>query len=125
MKPSVLYKRVKRLTELIKAVATESTCKKRPVVCILLSKDGRVVSSGANTCDPPNGFCTRLGMSQDKENYDITSTCNWSHSEIQAIANIPAGFKAYKAVLKGHDFFCQPCEDKLKEIGVEEFEVLK
>ena len=112
------------LTELIEAVAKESTCQKRPVVCILLSKEGRVVSSGANTCDPPNGICSRLGVVQTKANYDTTSTCNWIHGEEIAIKNLPEGFKPYRAVLKGHEFFCQPCEDKLKEIGVEEFEVL-
>jgi len=113
------------LTELIEAVATTSTCQKRPVVCILLSKEGKVVSYGANSCDPPNGICTRLGVVQNKENYDVTSTCNWTHAEISAIAALPTTYQAYKAVLKGHEFFCQPCEDALKEIGVKEFEVLK
>lgn len=113
------------LTELIEAVAEESTCQKRPVVCILLSKEGKVVSSGANRCKPEGGVCHRLGITQDKANYDVNSTCNWSHSEIQAIANLPASYKPYKAVLKRHDFYCQPCEDKLKAVGVEVFEVLK
>ena len=113
------------LIELIEAVSKESTCQKRPVVCILLSHEGKVVSSGANRCEPEGGVCHRLGVMQNKANYDTNSSCNWTHAEIQAIANIPEGYKANKAVLKGHDFFCQPCEDKLREIGVEEFEILR
>lgn len=113
------------LRELIEVVGKESTCQKRPVVCILLSEEGRVVSSGANRCEPEGGVCHRLGLVQNKENYDETSTCNWSHAEVQAIANLPKGYKPYTAVLKGHEFFCQPCEDKLREIGVKQFEILK
>lgn len=113
------------LKELFKAVSTESTCQKRAVVCILVSKEGKVVSSGANRCDPPDGVCSRLGLIQNKENYDVESTCNWSHSEIQAIKNLPQGYKPYKAILKGHEFYCQPCEDALRAIGVEVFEIIK
>lgn len=113
------------LTELQEAVATESTCQKRAVVCILVSKEGRVVSSGANRCDPPDGVCSRLGLIQNKENYDTASTCNWSHSEVQALNNIPIGLKPYKAILKGHDFYCTPCENRLKAAGVVEFEIVK
>jgi deoxycytidylate deaminase len=113
------------LKELFEAVATESTCQKRPVVCILVSKEGRVVSSGANRCEPEGGLCARLNINQNKENYDTTSTCNWSHAEIQAIANLPEGYKPHFAILKGHQFFCQPCEDALKAVGVTEFEIIE
>jgi deoxycytidylate deaminase len=114
-----------KLKELFDAVASESTCQKRPVVCILVSKEGKVVSSGANRCEPEGGVCHRLGIIQNKENYDTASTCNWSHAEIQAIGNLPEDFKPHKAFLKGHEFFCQPCEDALKAIGVEKFEIVK
>jgi deoxycytidylate deaminase len=113
------------LKELIEAVARESTCQKRPVVCVLISKEGKVVSSGANTCEPEGGICARLGVVQNKENYDTTSECGWTHAEVHAIKNLPERYKAHTAVLKGHEFFCQPCEDALKEIGVENFKIIK
>jgi deoxycytidylate deaminase len=113
------------LNELFKAVSSESTCQKRAVVCVLVSKEGRVVSSGANRCDPPDGVCSRLELVQNKENYDTTSSCNWSHAEVQAISNLPEGYKPYRAILKGHEFYCDPCEQSLKAIGVVEFEIIK
>jgi deoxycytidylate deaminase len=113
-----------KLKELFDVVQKESTCQKRAVVCILVSKEGRVVSSGANRCEPTDGICSRLGLIQNKEKYDTTSTCNWTHAEVTAIQNLPEAFKPYKAFLRGHEFFCTPCEEALKGVGVEKFEIV-
>lgn len=103
----------------------ESTCQKRVTVVALLDKDGNVLSRESNRCNPDGGTCHRLGIVQNVNNYDVHSSCNWTHAEIMAIKALPEGARPYKAILYGHDFYCQTCENALKAAGVEEFEISK
>lgn len=107
------------------ACIDRSTCQKRKVACVLVSRNGRVVSYGVNTCQPEGGVCHRLGLVQSKENYDVNSNCNWIHAEIDAIKNLPDGYKPFMAYLYGHDFFCGECEKALEAKGVEIFNIVK
>lgn len=95
----------------------ESTCQKRITICEIYDAQGNLLSRESNRCSP-EGECHRLGVLQDKENYDETSDCNWVHAEIMAIKALPDGAKPTSAVLKGHDFICTPCEKALWEVGV-------
>ena len=84
---------------------------------------GNLLSRESNRCSPDNNICSRLNIVQGKENYDINSTCNWVHAEINTINNLPADSKPYKSILYGHDFYCDACENALKEAGVEVLEI--
>lgn len=102
----------------LQEVKSESTCQKRVTVCEIFDKDGKLLSRESNRCNPDGGMCHRLGIVQDKNNYDTDSHCNWTHAEINAIANLPIGASPFKAVLHGHSFYCDACESALKSVGV-------
>jgi hypothetical protein len=104
-------------------VRSESTCKKRITVVELYDKNDVLLSRESNRCSPPNGVCSRIGVSQTKSNYDVESTCNWTHAEIMALQALPEGSKPYKSVLYGHSFYCDFCENALRTAGVEVLEV--
>lgn len=99
----------------------ESNCKKRKVVCELYDINNNLLIRESNRCYPNNGVCHRIYVKQSKNNYDEESTCNWIHAEINAINNLPKDLIPYKAIIYGHSFFCNNCENKLKQIGVVEF----
>lgn len=107
----------------IKQAISESTCQKRVTVCVIMDANWNVLSIGSNRCDPEGGTCHRLGISQDKSNYDTHSHCNWTHAEIRAIETLKEGAEAYEAVLYGHDFYCNGCEEELRKVGVRKFTV--
>ena len=106
----------------LEQAAGESTCQKRKTICDIYDKDGNLLSRESNRCAPTGGVCHRLGVVQNKENYDKESSCNWTHAEINAINNLPAGSAPYKSVLYGHSFYCDNCENALKGAGVEVLE---
>jgi deoxycytidylate deaminase len=106
-------------------VKLESTCQKRVTVVEIFDKEGKLLSRESNRCDPNNGECSRIGVVQNKDNYDVHSTCNWTHAEIMAIQALPEGSKPYMAVLYGHSFYCTPCEQALRDVGVVEFKVIE
>lgn len=101
-----------------------STCHKRATVCVLLDEDNEVVSVAANTCDPAEGVCQRLGVHQTQQEYDVESTCNWEHAEARALDQLPEEVQPTTAVVLGHDFVCPTCDEKLKARGVESIAVI-
>jgi deoxycytidylate deaminase len=105
------------------AVVAESTCQKRITICEIYDKDYNLLSRESNRCEPDNGICARLGVIQNKENYDVHSQCNWIHAEIRAVYSLPSESKPYLSILYGHDFYCDACEKTLKEAGVQKLEV--
>lgn len=110
------------IEKLILEAVTRSTCQKRITVCVIYDRDGDVLSVESNRCDPEGGRCHRMGLIQTKGDYDTTSQCNWTHAEMMALKSLPEGSKPYCAVIYGHTFLCDPCEQSLKEAGVEIFE---
>lgn len=103
----------------------ESTCQKRKTMCEIYDAAGNLLARESNRCDPKDGVCQRLGVVQKKDNYDVNSSCNWTHCEINAIAALPKDSKPYRAVLYGHDFYCDNCENALKAAGVQIMLVMK
>lgn len=106
-------------------VVAESTCQKRVVVCELYDDQGVLLSRQSNRCNPANGICSRLNIVQNKESYDVHSTCNWTHAEIMAIQNLPENSNPVTAILYGHDFYCGSCEEALKSIGITSLKIVK
>ena len=106
-------------------VAQQSTCQKRVTLCVIYDRNGRVLAADSNRCAPPDGVCQRLGVVQQKENYS-TESCNWEHAEARAVAYAMkyARSAPHRAVLYGHDFICDACENALKSIGVVEFDII-
>ena len=104
-------------------VVAESTCKKRITVCEIYDKDYNLLSRESNRCDPEKGICSRVGVIQKKQNYEIHSQCNWTHAEIRAINSLPSESKPYVSILYGHEFYCDTCEDALKAAGVEKLQI--
>ncbi len=104
-------------------VTTQSTCQKRVIVCEIYDAQGVLLARESNRCNPEGGTCHRLGLVQAKEGYDVNSSCNWTHAEINALAALPAGAQPHKAVVYGHTFFCSPCEQALRDVGVVLFEI--
>lgn len=115
---------VKKINSL-KEVYSESTCQKRVTICEIYDKNDILLSRESNRCNPDGGICSRLGLIQNKSNYDVESSCNWIHAEVHAINNIPTGSMPYKSVLYGHDFYCDRCESILREAGIEVFLINK
>lgn len=108
-----------------KTVLAESTCQKRKTVCELYDVVGNLLARESNRCEPEGGVCYRLGVVQNKANYDTSSNCNWTHCEMNALKNLPKGAKPHKAVLYGHNFYCDKCETALKLAGIKIFEIKK
>jgi hypothetical protein len=109
----------------IQEVYKESTCQKRVTIVELYDVEGNLLSRESNRCSPEGGVCHRLEVTQSKDNYDIHSHCNWIHAEIMAIQSLPENSKPYRAVLFGHDFYCDACETALKKVGVGIFDISK
>ncbi len=95
----------------------ESTCQKRQTVCEIYDLDWNILSRESNRCSP-DGTCHRLGLVQVKAGYDVVSLCNWTHAEMMAINALPERVRPYRAVLHGHNFFCDACEQALRSVGV-------
>ena len=110
-----------RIEAVVRKAASESTCQKRVTVCMILDFFGSVLSCESNRCDPDGDVCARLGVEQNKKNYSGYE-CNSVHAEVMAIKALPQGTRPHKAVLYGHKFFCDDCEQRLNEVGVEKFE---
>ena len=109
----------------IQEVAKQSTCQKRVTVCEIFNEDNECLARESNRCSPEGGTCHRLGLIQGKDNYDVNSHCNWTHAEINTIKALPENCKPHRAVIYGHDFFCDNCENELRKVGVTIFEISK
>lgn len=105
-------------------VALESTCQKRIIICEIYDKQNNLLARESNRCSPEGGICHRLGVVQNKDNYDKTSSCNWFHAEMNALHALQEGAKPYKAIIYGHNFICDNCENELLNHGVEKLEVI-
>ncbi len=103
-------------------VIAESTCLKRVTVCELYAADGSLLARESNRCDPPNGLCCRIGVSNGKSDYPSHTNCNWTHAEVMALRSCEG--VPVKAIIYGHDFACPDCEDKLKARGVTSIEMV-
>lgn len=99
-----------------------STCQKRATACVLYDALGNMLACESNQCSPDGGRCTRLGVTNTKADYP-TESCNWVHAERRAINALPSGSLPHRAVLYGHDFYCDACESALRAAGVTVFEV--
>lgn len=104
-------------------VQKESTCQKRTTVCEIYDESGNLLARESNRCNPEGGTCHRLEINQEKANYDKESQCNWTHAEINAIAALPKDSKPFQAVIYGHTFFCDACEEALRKVGVTHFKI--
>lgn len=102
---------------------SESTCQKRKVVCEIYDRDGNILARESNRCNPEGGTCHRLETTNTKSDYPVSSECNWSHAEVQAIRALPLWSKPYRSVLYGHTFYCGACEESLRTAGVEVLEI--
>jgi len=108
----------------MREVIAESTCQKRVTVCEIYNYLGKLLSRESNRCNPAGGSCHRLGVSQDKSNYDKDSECNWTHAEIMAINALPKNSFPYMAILMGHRFTCLNCEEALRNAGVKKIYIV-
>jgi deoxycytidylate deaminase len=106
-----------------KEAIEESTCQKRATVCEIYDANWILLSRESNRCNPEGGTCHRLGLVQNKDNYDKDSHCNWTHAEINAIAALPEGSTPFEAIVYGHNFACQNCENALKAAGVQRISI--
>lgn len=97
----------------------QSTCQKRVTICEIYDKDNNLLSRESNRCNPTGGTCHRLDTSNTKKDYPTESHCNWEHAEARAVKSLPKGSEPYMAILYGHDFYCDDCEKKLKDSGVQ------
>lgn len=104
-------------------VQKESTCQKRTTVCEIYDEKGMLLARESNRCNPEGGTCHRLEINQDKANYDKESQCNWTHAEINAIAALQKDCKPFQAIIYGHTFFCDACEEALRKAGVTHFKI--
>jgi deoxycytidylate deaminase len=99
---------------MVDSIAKESTCQKRSVVCVLLDKNNQPVAVESNRC-APEGVCPRLSIITNKANYPA-DTCNSEHAEVRAMKlakRLPE-----TAIIYGHTFFCDDCENFLRGMGV-------
>lgn len=101
----------------------QSTCQKRITICEIYDIEYNLLSRESNRCEPDNGVCSRFDVKQNKDNYDTESNCNWTHAEIRAIQSLPSNSKPYLSILYGHNFYCDACEQALKDAGVQIFEI--
>ena len=97
-------------------------CEKRTVQCWLFDDSGILIAYGRNQCAPV-GKCARLDITQSKHNY-TGDECNSIHAEVAALDMLRPGDQPKIAIIQGHDFFCNACEDSLRQAGVERFEVI-
>lgn len=102
---------------------TESTCRKRIVVCELYDAEGTLLARASNRCNPPGGICARMERQDGQATYPTHSECGWTHAEVMAVAALTAGISPTRAILYGHDFPCPACEDALRKAGVIDIEV--
>lgn len=108
---------------IINALSQLSNCQKRATACVLFDAENRPAGFGWNFCAPPVSGCARLKMSQSKAGYTGTE-CETIHAEIMAIRSAHPKRPPVSAVLYGHDFICQQCEDALRNFGITEMRVM-
>lgn len=112
------------LEDIVLKIAAESTCKKRSVVCVLLSEEGEILACETNLCFPLKGCCTRLNTVNQKVDYPAVSDCNWVHAEVRALSCLEEDDKPYTALIYGHNFVCPECERKLRAAGVKDIQLI-
>lgn len=96
------------------------TCAKVTVTCTVTSYSGRVIGIGTNACANPQPSCPR----KRGEGYEkCTSICDQQgHAEVQALKDMVTrnvlGLKPYMAVVVGHTYACQHCQEALFGAGL-------
>jgi len=90
-------------------------CAKRRVTCTLLLVDGRRVT-GENLCENPQPVCPR----GPGEGYEKCRTvCRQiGHAEEVAVRNAGGSAPGAVAILEGHTYACQGCQEALQRAGV-------
>lgn len=97
------------------------TCAKATVTCTIHSSSGRLIGEGSNACANPQSRCPR----QRGEGYEkCTSICDQQgHAELQALADMKTrnvlSLLPKFAIIKGHTYACQHCQEALFSAGVE------
>lgn len=96
------------------------TCAKARVFLTLINPDGRTWT-GENWCQTPQAVCPRL----PGEGYEKCKTiCNQvGHAEIDALRLAGEGAKESTAILRGHTYACQSCQEAMFAAGVKLFGV--
>jgi hypothetical protein len=94
---------------------TYGPCAKARVFCDLVLLDGTVVT-GENWCANPQQKCPRL----PGEDYEKCATvCKQEgHAEVVAVRLAADKAKGAAAVLRGHTYACQKCQETLFGAGV-------
>ena len=91
------------------------TCAKKTVVCKIIGARGETYI-GTNDCDNPQPVCPRA----PGEDYTKCETvCQQrGHAEIQALRAAGDDARAGIAILEGHTYFCQHCQEALFDAGI-------
>lgn len=93
-------------------------CAKQRVVCWIHGAD-QYTACGENLCENPQPVCPR----EPGEGYEKCQTvCRQvGHAEVQALENarrIGMNLRGAVAVVQGHTYACQGCQEELYEAGV-------
>jgi len=108
------------IRKLLEGMQKESTCLKRQTACIIIN-DGIIVAKSSNKCSPPNRICQRL-QTKTGTNYDL---CRSLHAEALCVKQmIEKDIRGGIAYLLGHYYACDDCQNKLKEVNVNEIILL-
>lgn len=121
--PPTYYKLQSTTMKTHEEVAKEGTCQKRLTITEIYDENDVLLARESNRCNPDGGICHRMNITQSKAEYSVDSSCNWIHSEINAINALPKNCRPHKAICYGHTFFCDSCESALKRVGVTVFQI--
>jgi deoxycytidylate deaminase len=90
-------------------------CAKTTGTCVITSPRGRVFV-GTNACESPQPTCPRA----PGEDYTKCKTIcrQGGHAEVQALALAGEGARGGLAVITGHTYACQSCQEALFGAGI-------
>jgi hypothetical protein len=96
-------------------------CAKQTVRCVIWLANGEAVAA-TNACLNPQPKCPR----EPGEGYEKCKTIcqQLGHAEVQAVqlaARIGADLKGSRAVITGHTYACQHCQETLAKAGCNTF----
>jgi hypothetical protein len=98
------------------------TCAKKRVICSIMTSHGQQFI-GENLCENPQETCPR----EPGEGYEkCKSICRQGgHAEIAALEKAGAQAKGAVAVLSGHTYACQECQEALFGAGIISLRVMQ
>jgi len=99
------------------------TCAKTRVQCMIITPEGDQFI-GENACRNPQETCPR----EPGEGYEkCISICRQldGHAEIQALASAGRNAEGASAVLTGHTYACQKCQEALFGAGIISLRVMQ